>query len=387
MENYLYLCNVISLARHIELLLLEHDCVIVPGFGGFIANHAEAKYCGSEEHLFLPPYRTIGFNPQLQVNDGLLVQSYMTAYDASYPAAYLQMEKEIAAMIDELEMTGEYVLEHIGSFKKDMNQHLTFSAPENGILTPTLYGLYSYEMQSLQDVIKGKEISATLQDAASAVTIASVEIVQPEPQPINTQEPKQEKQAKEVVIRVRRHWLDFGISVAAAVLLFFCFSYPAMQPITSETDTVVAAFPSMDKIGLTNLFTKTKPAPAPSVQPSQVEKPSATAPKPQVVQQEKPVVTEKIAEKEANTTTPTAVTEQVTEPRYTIVLASYVGQQNAEQYIQSLAKLGFTEGRYVKGKVSRILYSGYSTENEAQNALAELRRQNKQFADAWILQL
>ena len=69
----------ISLARHIELLLLEHDCVIVPGLGGFIANHADARYTGDEEHLFLPPYRTIGFNQQLQVNDGLLVQSYMAA--------------------------------------------------------------------------------------------------------------------------------------------------------------------------------------------------------------------------------------------------------------------------------------------------------------------
>ena len=31
----------ITLAKHIELLLLEHDCVIVPGLGGFIANHAD----------------------------------------------------------------------------------------------------------------------------------------------------------------------------------------------------------------------------------------------------------------------------------------------------------------------------------------------------------
>lgn len=375
LENYFYLCIVISLARHIELLLLEHDCVIVPGFGGFIANHAEAKYCDSNECLFLPPYRTIGFNPQLQVNDGLLVQSYMTAYDASYPAAYLQMEKEIGEMAYELEMKGEYVLEHIGLLKKDMNQHLTFSAPENGILTPTLYGLYSYEIQSLQDVIKGKEINATLQEAASALSIASVEIEKPEPQPIDIQEPKQEK---EVVIRLRKHWIDVGISVAAAVLLFFCFSYPAMKPITSETDTVVAAFPSMDKIGLTKLFTKAKPTP--SVQTPKIEVSPATSPKPKAVKEEKPAMTE-------NSTNTTTVTEETTPKKYTIVLASYISQKNAEQYIQNLAKSGFAEGRFVKGKVSRILYSGYSTENEAQNALAELRKQSNQFAEAWVLEL
>ena len=33
----------ISLSEHIEILLLEHDCIVVPGLGGFIANHAVAR--------------------------------------------------------------------------------------------------------------------------------------------------------------------------------------------------------------------------------------------------------------------------------------------------------------------------------------------------------
>ena len=72
----------ITLSRHIELLLLEHDCVIVPGLGGFIANHMEAHYDQEGDRTFLPPYRTVVYNQQLQINDGLLVQSYMAAYDA-----------------------------------------------------------------------------------------------------------------------------------------------------------------------------------------------------------------------------------------------------------------------------------------------------------------
>ena len=72
----------IELAQHIEALLLENDCVIVPNFGGFVAHYAPATYV-KEENLFLPPTRTIGFNPQLKLNDGVLVQSYMSAYDTS----------------------------------------------------------------------------------------------------------------------------------------------------------------------------------------------------------------------------------------------------------------------------------------------------------------
>ena len=51
----------IELVKHIEILLLENDCVIVPGLGGFIAHNRPAQYC-TETNEFCPPLRTIGFN-------------------------------------------------------------------------------------------------------------------------------------------------------------------------------------------------------------------------------------------------------------------------------------------------------------------------------------
>ena len=62
----------IELAQHIEALLLENDCVIIPGFGGFVA-HLTPAVSVEEGNVFIPPIRTIGFNPQLRLNDGLLV--------------------------------------------------------------------------------------------------------------------------------------------------------------------------------------------------------------------------------------------------------------------------------------------------------------------------
>ena len=60
----------IELSKHIEVLLLENDCVIVPGLGGFIAHKRQAAY-SIQKGEFMPPLRTIGFNPQLIMNDGL----------------------------------------------------------------------------------------------------------------------------------------------------------------------------------------------------------------------------------------------------------------------------------------------------------------------------
>ena len=56
----------IELERHIEILLLDNDCVIVPEFGGFMAQHTNARY-SEVDNTFLPPIRTIGFNPQLNL--------------------------------------------------------------------------------------------------------------------------------------------------------------------------------------------------------------------------------------------------------------------------------------------------------------------------------
>ena len=44
----------IELAKHIEVLLLENDCVIVPGLGGFIAHNRPATW-RTDSGEFFPP--------------------------------------------------------------------------------------------------------------------------------------------------------------------------------------------------------------------------------------------------------------------------------------------------------------------------------------------
>ena len=84
----------IELDRHIEILLLNNDCVIIPDFGGFMTHHVAAVYDG-ENKRFLPPSRTLGFNHHLQLNDSLLAQSYVEVYDISYPEAFSLIAEEV----------------------------------------------------------------------------------------------------------------------------------------------------------------------------------------------------------------------------------------------------------------------------------------------------
>ena len=55
----------LRIITHIERLLLTHDCVILPKFGGFVLQTLPATY-QEEEHLFRPMRKEVMFNVTLQ---------------------------------------------------------------------------------------------------------------------------------------------------------------------------------------------------------------------------------------------------------------------------------------------------------------------------------
>ncbi len=380
-----------TLAQHIETLLLEHDCVIIPGFGGFISNYEEAQYHTDNGSIFMPPHRSIGFNQQLQINDGLLVQSYMSAYDASYPAAHLQMEKEIEQMASQLELDGEYDFGAVGKLTKGLGEIISFDKSSSNIEAPSLFGLDSLSVMPVKSIIEKREIEAKMQ--AASIGIGKTD--NKEDNDILTNDKKQE-----VVIRLNQRWIDFGISVAAAVLLFFGISYTAMKDVATESDTVIAAtYPvpnsqhmnngnitQAKEVAINKAAQKGKEVAGANTTATTKQEPVASHNTTANPKQEH--IDNHNATKADNENATKATQENKAQLAYTIVLASYVGKANAEEYVNQLGKKGFNEAQYVrKGKVGRVIYSGYTTEQEAQIALASLRKKGKDFTEAWVMPL
>ena len=129
-----------ELVKHIEILLLDHDCVVVPQIGGFVTCNAPAKYV-EEENLFLPPIRTVGFNERLKADDGLLVRSYVEAYDCSDTEARAMLGEQIRDLQQELWETGTYDLGSIGVLMLDERNNVEFSPCQAGTVCPAYYGL------------------------------------------------------------------------------------------------------------------------------------------------------------------------------------------------------------------------------------------------------
>ena len=70
-----------TLKSYIQDLLYRYDCVIVPGFGGFIANKVGAVI---EGNTIYPPSKRISFNAQLNHNDGLFVNHVASIENISF---------------------------------------------------------------------------------------------------------------------------------------------------------------------------------------------------------------------------------------------------------------------------------------------------------------
>ena len=138
----------IEMDRHIEILLLNNDCVIVPGYGGFMAHHVDARRDETDGSI-LPPMRTIGFNQKLTLNDSLLAQSYVEAYDISYPDAMRRIEDEVRELRQRIDIDGQYEFRDLGVINLNKDGHYEFTPCPAGILTPELYGLSPVDIQPL----------------------------------------------------------------------------------------------------------------------------------------------------------------------------------------------------------------------------------------------
>ena len=70
-------------------------------------------------------------------------------------------------------------------------------------------------------------------------------------------------------------------------------------------------------------------------------------------------------------------------------MASQVTQRNAEIYIAQLNKADFTQARLQtssKTNMLRVVYGTYNSQEEAIDTLRQLRKQSKQFSNAWVME-
>lgn len=348
-EKRFNFAHMIEIDRHIEILLLNNDCVIVPGLGGFMTHHVEARY-DTDDQIFLPPLRTLGFNPQLTMNDSLLVQSYIEANDISYPEALRRIENEVEELKQHIDAAGYYELNDIGELSRNEDGKYLFTPFESGILTPELYGLSTFEMKPIATAESTAKTKTETEEKATPVLVNL------------TTDNEEEDDERTLVIKMS--WIRNTVAVAAAVLAFFLMTTPI-----SNSNSI-----QINMGGLNNPLLVSRPH-KPAVK-------SDTALK--IVATDSTVASKAVAEVKKDSI---GAQPDVMNTGYCLVLASHVSMKNAQAFVEELHKRGFTEAEiFVRNNVTRVVCGHFDTMNAAYNRLNHLR-DNKGFEEAWVLKL
>jgi cell division septation protein DedD len=131
-----------NIEKYIRELLYEHDCVIIPGFGGFIGNYSPARI-NPVYNTFYPPYKSLLFNIHLKQNDGLLASRISQAGKIPYANAMDLIREMLADWNRELENGQELVIEGVGKIVKEPGGILHFEQDTSVNYLPESFGLTS----------------------------------------------------------------------------------------------------------------------------------------------------------------------------------------------------------------------------------------------------
>jgi hypothetical protein len=101
--------------HYLKKLLLDYDCVTIPGLGGFIMQSQPAWINQGANKIF-PPSRKPSFNILLSHDDGLLISSISRTEQISYQEAGSFVNDFVTGVKNQLAAENKFSLEDIGEF-------------------------------------------------------------------------------------------------------------------------------------------------------------------------------------------------------------------------------------------------------------------------------
>ena len=140
-------------------LVCENDCVIIPGFGGFVTNRFPAEVDFSKQE-FYPPCRKVAFNESLSLSDGLLLNYISQNENMTWAEAELAVNAFVAELNSKLADGKTLAFEGLGEFSRRTGC-LVF-VPDAGNLLDESFGLATFNFPILSSESKPRVESAII---------------------------------------------------------------------------------------------------------------------------------------------------------------------------------------------------------------------------------
>ncbi|MDR1517861.1 MAG: hypothetical protein LBS52_07210 [Dysgonamonadaceae bacterium] len=315
-----------ELLSHIEFLLHSHNCVIVPGFGGFVVNYTPAKHDGLS--VVETPKSELVFNGELTHNDGLLAESYMKTDKLSFDAATLKIKQAVRELRQQLEERKAISVGDLGSFAINDEARLVYTP--GAFIRPELFGLTKATLKPIIQI-----------------------------QPLATENEK--LVARKVALR-NTGIVAAAAAVIAAIMLIF--------PINGEKLNVQTAR-MLSESGLFGRHTDNR------VKISHFP------------QKSEETVIEETVETEHIAPEPPSVSETADieiSPKYYIVMGVFETLTKAQKVGETLKSDGFPNVHIMKRYGRQHIYTAsFNDKEEALNYVKTIRAKHRTYRDAWVL--
>ena len=324
----------LQLDSHISYLLHEHDCVILPAFGGFVANYNSATI-DPIINLMHPPKKHIVFNKSLQNNDGLLVNEIASCEGISFKKAHKKLDVFIKDLKDKLHLHKKVVIEGVGTLINSNDNTILFvqDLTTNHLLTS--YGMDTIQSHAIKRVSVQEQIEAKikhidenhlpsnkkwwLKAAAVLLPLAMLSIVG-----ISKQEQIQ------TAVANLNPFANTANEIVSEIIETPTFDYSLHTPIYQI------------EVGIKQSFEAKKAA-------------------------------EKIIADQA--------------PKHFIIAGAFITEKNANKLVQKLQRWNFDKAHIVGQSNSglyRVCYDGFAKPEDALSALHQIKKTN---ASAWLLSM
>jgi nucleoid DNA-binding protein len=149
---YFAVINTMGFEKLIEFipeLLYEHNCVIIPGFGGFITNYRPAGFEESR-NLISPQAKKVAFNQSLNQNDGLLVSQWSNKQGINYKESLEYIESFVFFLKNQMNALKSYDFKNIGTFYQNQENNLIFVPQLGTNFLHSSYGLFPVKIKPIQ---------------------------------------------------------------------------------------------------------------------------------------------------------------------------------------------------------------------------------------------
>jgi len=323
-----------NINKHISDLLCEHNCVIIPDFGGFVANYESAFIDSRTNHMFAPK-KSIVFNRSLKNNDGLLGNEIAVGEGLTFKQAKKELDKYVLNLNESLSLHKKVFIDKVGTLLLTSDDKVLFvqSNSRNHLLDS--YGFTTIQYPAIQRT----SVQERFEEKIKHIDKAHL--------PSN-----------------KKPWLK-----AAAVLIPLLMVsalgisnkdkihsvYANLSPFGSSSSTVVEAV----ETATTHLSSFDVESPTNNIEEAV------------------------LSFYEAKNNMTTVVENEV--PKHFIIAGAFSSERNAKKMISKLQKSNFTSSKIVgksKSGLYRVSYDGFVNSSDAIMALREIKKTNP---SAWLL--